>query len=582
MLDTRTLFTVVTALCFFVAMLVAAVWRGGRRYGGMREVSSGLGLLAAGFVVQGLRGLSWSPEGLALVLIAGNLLVVVGSLLIVNGAVMLAGARPSWRRDTALTVIAFAVFLYYLLVDVSMQMRVAAFGSWSALLCLGALLALLARREDDGSRATRNLFAGCMMLHGGAETVRALGAGYLYPVNDFLAPNPVLTFFLLEYMFAILALAVLSLQFVSERLQRDLRRSEGRVAAAIEVSSDAFAVFGGDGCLVVANPRFGDMFATQAPAMLPGAPVDAVLAQGAEPFGIEPGWLLRGCDGFVLGAAADRAVRLADGRWMHVSASTTEGGGLVLCWHDITDYKQAEAVLAGELVRERELSAMQRSFVSMASHQFRTPLSIIDLDAQVISQKSRGGAALPDLPERAGRIRRTVQRMIALIDMMLGAASAEAGRIEARFSPCNLGAIVRDVCERSREVARAAGVEIDVDIDGLPPVVRCDPNLIEQVIGNLLSNAIKYSGGKGPVIVCGAAEQDRAMIRVTDCGVGIAPDEQPLIFERFFRARNAAGIAGTGIGLSVASHIVGLHDGAISVESRLGIGSTFTVRLPVG
>ncbi len=579
MLDTNTLFTVVTALCMFVAVLVTAVWRGNRRYGGMREVSSGLGLLAVGFVVQGLRGMPWPPAGLALVLIVGNFLVVAGSLLIVNGAVMLAGARPSWRRDTALSVGAFAVFLYFLLVDVSMQMRVAVFGTWSVALCLGALVALLARRENDGSRATRNLFIGCMTLHGVAEAVRALGAGYLYPVNDFLAPNPVLTFFLLEYMFAILALAVLSLQFVSERLQRDLRRSEGRVSAAIEVSSDAFAVFGGDGCLIAVNPRFGDMFAGLAPAMLPGAPLGAVLAQGAEPFGLEPGWLSRGGGGFVLAAPASRVVGLADGRWMHVSASTTEGGGLVLCWHDITDYKQAEAVLASELVRERDLAAMQRNFVSMASHQFRTPLSIIDLDAQVISQKSRGGAIVADLPERAGRIRRTVQRMIALIDVMLGAASAEAGKIEARLLPSDLAVIVRDVCERSGEVAAGPGVEID--LDGLPPVVRCDPNLIEQVIGNLLSNAIKYSDRNGRVIVRGTAEQGAAVIRVTDFGVGIAPDDQPLIFERFFRARNAAGIAGTGIGLSVASHIVGLHGGQISVESRLGAGSTFTVRLPV-
>ncbi len=572
MLDTRTLLTVSTFVSLFVSALVLLVWRRDRRYAGMGAVQTGLGLLTAGLIGQGFRPLPMPAGVLMLLLVATNILIVMGSIMIVNGSVMLAGARPGWRRDTIAAGLAAIVFAYFLLIAPAVQFRIAALGLFTAFLCLGAFFSLLVR-HDNTSRTTRLVFAGVMFLHGAAEAVRALGGGYLYPVNDYVSPNPIVTAFLLEYIFAVLALAVLSLQLVSERLQRDLQRSESRITAAFEVASDAFAVVDGSGSLIVANARFAEIFPDAAATARPGAPVVEALPGQPSDFGLDEAWLALGDAGFSLAQNHERVARLPNGAWVHVSASTTAGGGLVLRWSDITDFKQAEAVLADELARQRELADVQRSFVSMASHQFRTPLSIIDINAHLIERHR------PDMIERTGRIRRTVRRMINLIEVMLGAASAEAGKIELQRSPHDLHRLVRDSCDRMHEVSPNRVIKLD--IEGLPPTISCDGNLIDQVISNLLSNAMKYSRRPQQVTVVGTTERDAAVIRVTDFGVGIAPEDQPLIFERFFRAHNATGVAGTGIGLTLARYIVDLHGGDISVHSTLGIGSTFTVRLPI-
>ncbi len=572
MLDTPTLLAIVTFISIFVSLLVLVVWRRDRRYAGMQALKFGLAFLALGLIAQSARILIAAPGGMTLVVILANILIVGGSILTVNGSVQLAGGRPGWRRDLVAAGITAVPFLYYLLVEPATQYRILALGLFTAFLCLGAALSLRGRR-DATSRITRLVLIGILTMHGLSEGVRAVGAGYLYPVSDYVTRNPIVTAFLLEYILAVLALTVIALQLVSERLQRDLQQSEARIASAFDVASDAFAVFDGDGHLVVANPRFSEIFPDAVGTARPGATLDQALIGGADRFGLPADWITRGGDGFVPAGTPDRVVQLPGGAWVHVSASATAGGGLVLCWSDITDFKQAEAVLANELAREREMAAMQRSFVSMASHQFRTPLSVIDINAQLIDRQPG------EVTERTGRIRRTVRRMINLIEVMLGAASAEAGKIEPQRTPHDLAALIRDACERQQEIA--PNRVIDHDLARLPPTVSCDGNLIDQVIGNLLSNAVKYSGRTQKVEVTGATEGNTAVIRVTDRGVGIAAEDQPLIFERFFRARNAGGVAGTGIGLTLARYIVDLHGGDISVRSALGEGSTFTVRLPI-
>lgn len=572
MLDTPTLLAIVTFISIFVSLLVLVVWRRDRRYAGMQAVKVGLGFLALGLIAQSGRVLAGSSVNQTVMIVLVNVLIVSGSILTVNGSVLLAGGRAGWRRDAIAAGVTAVPFSYFLLVQPSTQYRILALGLFTAFLCLGAVISLL-RARDATSRITRLVLVGILTMHAVSETVRAAGAGYLYPIADYVTRNPVVTIFLLEYILAVLALTVIALQLVSERLQRDLQQSEARIASAFEVASDAFAVFDGRGRLVVANPRFGEMFPDAAPAARRGAPLDAALAGGTAHFGLSADWITRGDDGFVPAETRDRVVQLPGGAWVHVSASTTTGGGLVLCWSDITDFKQAETVLANELAREREMAAMQRSFVSMASHQFRTPLSVIDINAQLIGRQPA------DAAERTGRIRRTVRRMINLIEVMLGAASAEAGKIEPQRAPNDLAALIRDACERQQEVAPNRVIE--QDLDRLPPSVSCDGNLIDQVIGNLLSNAVKYSSRTQKVEISGTTEGNTAVIRVTDHGVGIAPEDQPLIFERFFRARNAGGVAGTGIGLTLARYVVDLHGGDISVRSALGAGSTFTVRLPI-
>jgi signal transduction histidine kinase len=230
------------------------------------------------------------------------------------------------------------------------------------------------------------------------------------------------------------------------------------------------------------------------------------------------------------------------------------------------------------LQREREVSQLYRAFVSMVSHQFRTPLAIIDSSAQrLIRQK--GGLGREEILARAGKIRAAIGRLTTLMESTLNAARLDAGEIDLKPSDCDLGDLVLAACQRQRELAPTR--EINVDVERLPGTVRCDPTLMEQVVSNLLSNALKYSADDRPVDVTGWADRDGTLrLAVRDRGVGIPAEDLPRLFERFFRARTASGIAGTGIGLSFARYIAHLHGGDIAAESVEGEGSTFTMILP--
>ncbi|MBN9530745.1 MAG: PAS domain-containing sensor histidine kinase [Alphaproteobacteria bacterium] len=577
MLHAPTLFAVLSLVTLFVALLVALAWRGDSRYAGMRAVKYGLSFMAAGFLIQTLRSFPVPQWAVTSAVLVANFLLVCGVVATLNGSVALAGARPGWRRDIAASSCAYAVFLYYLLAEPMMYMRILSFGLCNAFMFFGGFLALRRLRHDPVGRRTRKAFSAFLVLDGISEIARGLGALYPHPVTDFSTPSPVLTLFPVGFIFGMLAFTVLSLQLVNERLQRDMRRSEDRIARAFDVASDAFFVVDSDGDLVSANARFGDLFPAAAGRALPGAAIDQVFGDPAR-FGIAAEWLTRDETGFLLAEARHDVFCPSGDRWVHVSAARTDDGGLVLCWADITDFKQAEAVLANELAHQKELAAMQRSFVAMASHQFRTPLSIIDLDAQLMEDEFSFDGR-PGTVSGAARIRLTVQRLIRLIELMLGAASAEEGRIEPNRSPTDLALVVQESCARMQETMPSRLIEVDTA--GLPPSVICDANVIEHVINNLLSNAIKYSSKTQKVIVRGYVEDKMAVVAITDFGVGIAPEDQPQIFERFFRASNARSIAGTGIGLTLARYIVDLHGGEITVQSALGAGSTFMVRLPM-
>jgi len=566
---------VLSAVGIFVAVLVLVVWRGDRRYAGMREVAIGLAVMAAGFITQALSVAAPSAGWGRLFIAAGHLQVLVGGTLNLNGAVTLAGAAPAWRRDWIIGAVSYAVYLWLIVTDPGSPLRHAAVSAWSVLICGGASLALVAPR-GDASAGSRRMLAALLALHAATEGARGIDALLSAPPVEFRPNNALNILFLFEFIFAILGIAILSMQFVNERLRRDLGRSEARIVSAFRVASDAFAVFDGAGLLVTANPRVGRIFPALAPLVAGHPTVEVMFGAAPAAFGLAAGWLARAPSGFLLDGEVEHVAQLDGGAWVHVSAAPIDGGGLMLCWRDITEFKQAEAVMAGELARERELAAMQRSFVSMASHQFRTPLAIIDINAQLIELQRH--AMVGEATELSGRIRRTVRRMIRLIEAMLGAASAEEGKIALKKAPVDLAALVREACERAQEAAPDR--LFDLDLAGLPRLVDCDANLIDQVLGNLVSNAVKYSGTDHPVIVAGRLEGGEAVITVTDFGVGIAAEDQPLIFERFFRGRNAADIAGTGIGLTLARYIVDLHGGTIAVDSALGAGATFTVRLP--
>ena len=277
--------------------------------------------------------------------------------------------------------------------------------------------------------------------------------------------------------------------------------------------------------------------------------------------------------------------------------------GLVGCSRDITERKAMEFVLAkhrdhleqlvaerteelegqrqvveNALEKERELNALQRHFVSMVCHEFRTPLSVIDGNAQRVMRR-HDRIAPERLHQSMEKIRLTISRLTELMETVLSAARLEAGTIAFDPQPCNPLDMITDICTTYRDVY--PDYQIVTDLDGLPSMFRMDVKLIRQVMSNLVSNAIKYSPDGSKIWIHGSEDENGAIkVAVRDEGVGIPRSELERLFQRFFRASTSTGIAGTGIGLNMAKALVEMHGGTVDVTSDEGKGTTFTISLP--
>jgi len=237
-------------------------------------------------------------------------------------------------------------------------------------------------------------------------------------------------------------------------------------------------------------------------------------------------------------------------------------------------------MLEHKLAEEQRLTLLQRNFLSMASHEFRTPLAVIDGHTQrLISRCDR--VTTEELAHRARKVKNMVRRMTQLIDNLIGSARLIDGPIELYYHPSeiDLGWLLRDSCQLQRELTPDAQI-----LEPVEPVqqlnVYGDASLLSQLFCNLLSNAVKYSP-EGALIEASAAQEDaEVVVSIKDHGIGIPEGDRERVFERYYRGSNTSGIGGSGVGLSLVKSIVDLHKGTISLESIEGNGSRFTLRLP--
>jgi two-component system OmpR family sensor kinase len=241
--------------------------------------------------------------------------------------------------------------------------------------------------------------------------------------------------------------------------------------------------------------------------------------------------------------------------------------------------EQQATMLREKLAEEQRLMLLQRNFVSMASHEFRTPITIIDAHAQRLISM-RGRLSPEDLTERAGKIRKSARRMTHLIENLIDSMRVIDGDVRLYFHPSTieLPMLLHEVCHLQREIAPQA--QVLEDFRGAAPALVGDPNLLFQVFSNLLSNAIKYSPDGGLINVVLESYESWLVVSVQDRGIGVPECDRGKLFERYFRGSNAAGIVGTGLGLYFVRTVVELHGGAVTTQSRPGGGSSFRVSLP--
>jgi signal transduction histidine kinase len=229
--------------------------------------------------------------------------------------------------------------------------------------------------------------------------------------------------------------------------------------------------------------------------------------------------------------------------------------------------------------------ALRDEFLSIASHELRTPVAVLlgntQLLERVLSSRVRQDT---QLRQSFAAIQRQLTRIQALIATMLDVSRIERGHLKIEHDPLDLVALVQAVVDEVRTTTQAHPIELVVPAN--PPLaifVYGDALRLEQVMFNLLQNAIKYSPDGGPLQVVVARAEDCASVAVTDHGLGIDAEALPHLFERFYRAPavRSEHISGLGIGLYIVREIVTLHGGDISVTSEQGVGTTFTIRLPL-
>ncbi len=235
------------------------------------------------------------------------------------------------------------------------------------------------------------------------------------------------------------------------------------------------------------------------------------------------------------------------------------------------------------LRQEQEMRKMQNEFVALVSHEFKTPLQIIDSTREIIARKLRNFNFGDDSFERAlERIKSGIQRMNGLINSTLNLARMESGdgKIKIDFQSFDLKAFVSDLIEKNRGLALNKQIRFLVKIDDLPSAFSGDQKLLEHAINNIISNAIKYSKTNSVIKILAKANQAKIALRVADKGIGIPKEDLANIGQKFFRAKNTLSVAGTGIGLYLTRHFIELHGGEVLIESEQDVGTSVTVTIP--
>lgn len=278
-------------------------------------------------------------------------------------------------------------------------------------------------------------------------------------------------------------------------------------------------------------------------------------------------------------------------RWIHDRAfGVHDGQGLLYRFvgiaEDITERKLAEFEVCKALIKERELNDLKSRFVSMTSHEFRTPLTTIQSSTELLEYyyQSNDGRHLRHLR----RIQTAVAHMTQMLDDILTIGEAEAGKLDFKPNQLNLWEFCRHLVEELQLSMKNQKMIVfnyqddclmqSQNQEQLLPLV--DERLLRQILSNLLSNALKYSPVDSTVQFNLICSNNTAIFKIKDHGIGIPQEEQSRLFEPFHRAANVGTIQGTGLGLAIVKQCVDLHQGEISVESVAG-STTFTVKLPL-
>ena len=246
--------------------------------------------------------------------------------------------------------------------------------------------------------------------------------------------------------------------------------------------------------------------------------------------------------------------------------------------NEIKERKRAEDDARKALEKERELNELKSKFVSIASHEFRTPLSTIMSSISLVEQYKEKGE-LDKINKHTHRVRSSVNHLTAILNDFLSLGKLEEGKVEVKSEPVDLQILCSDIIEEITVQLRA-GQEIIVHCTTGDELVLADSRILRNILFNLLSNAIKYSEPGKKIFLDIQQSRSAYRISIKDEGIGIPEDDKKHMFDRFFRASNSSNIPGTGLGLNIVKRYVELLRGTIDFTSEYMKGTTFVINIP--
>jgi signal transduction histidine kinase len=237
-------------------------------------------------------------------------------------------------------------------------------------------------------------------------------------------------------------------------------------------------------------------------------------------------------------------------------------------------------VVFRDVTTQRDVARLKDDLLSIASHDLRTPVTVLKVQAQLMRRELDQGNEISAarLSSRAQVVLEQTNRLTDMLNLLLDLSRVEAGRLDLSHEPIDLVALIRRVAANIQPLSARHPIQVraPASVDGVWDVAR-----LEQVMQNLLTNAIKYTPDGGPIDICVETDSRQVIVAVRDQGLGIAPAELPQLFERFYRVAGTRGLEGSGLGLYICQGIISAHGGRIWASSDgLGHGSTFSFTLP--
>jgi PAS domain S-box-containing protein len=239
----------------------------------------------------------------------------------------------------------------------------------------------------------------------------------------------------------------------------------------------------------------------------------------------------------------------------------------------------AKEDLSQSLDKEKELGQLKSRFVSMASHEFRTPLTSIKLSASLIEKYAEPQAS-PNISKHVTKIKQAVSSLTIILNDFLSLEKLEAGKEEVSYKDFDLVKFSEEIAEEMQVMAKQ-NQNIIYQHTGTESIVNLDEKLLKNCINNLITNAIKYSGENTFIDFTTEIDDKRCIITVKDNGIGIPEADQKHLFEAFFRAHNTGTIPGTGLGLNIVTRYAGLMNGKVDFKSVINQGTLFTISFPL-